>query len=246
MSYVTFADIAKRVYVDTAAEEFGIDGKKQSISRNSVLTGLTRKEVKRVREMPPPSDRAHSEKYNRAARVIAAWRREEPFTNPSGEPLDLPLTGDGPSFSGLVKRFSGDLPVRAVLDELISAGNVVKTDANGIRLVSRSYIPGKDDLVNLHILGTDAGLLLSTIDHNLKSEKSRRFFQRKVSYDNLPQELLPIFHNIASESGQHLLEYLDKWLAENDRDNHPEIGGTGRYRSGVGIYYFEEEIEKED
>ena len=245
MSYITFSNIAKRVYVDTAFEEFGLDGRKQSGSRISVLTGLSRKEVKRVRETPHPSDMEAAEQYNRAARVIAAWRRVRSYTDEEGNPIELAISGTSPSFSELVRKFSGDLPFRAVLDELILSGNVVKTEDNHVRLVTRSYIPGNIDSAKLHILGTDVAHLEATIDHNLTSDMSDRFFQRKVSYDNLPREVLPVFHNMASESAQALLEDLDKWLAHHDRDNNPEIQGEGRYRSGIGIYYFEEPVVNE-
>src|SRR4030043_2117543 len=53
--YQTFADIAKRVYVDVATEEFDIPGRKQSKSRVSILTGLSRKEVLRVKCLPASS-----------------------------------------------------------------------------------------------------------------------------------------------------------------------------------------------
>ncbi|MBA3030410.1 MAG: hypothetical protein FP816_16585 [Desulfobacteraceae bacterium] len=246
MSFVTFSNIAKRVYVDMAEEEFGLEGRKQSGSRISVLTGLSRKEVKRVMETTHPSDTDSGERYNRAARVIAAWRREKDFHDENGIPMALPLNGKDPSFSGLVRKFSGDLPFRAVLDELIASGNAEKTDDNRVKLISRFYIPRNEDNVKLHILGTDAAHLISTIDHNLQSVDSERFFQRKVSYDNLPQEVLPVFQEMVAESAQKLLEDLDGWLSRKDRDNHPEIKGTGRYRSGLGIYYFEEPVDPED
>jgi hypothetical protein len=246
MSFVTFSNIVKRVYVDLAEEEFGLEGRKQSVSRISVLTGLSRKEVKRVKETPHPSDMASEEQYNRAARVIAAWRREKDFQDENGEPLELPVGGESPSFADLVRRFSGDLPFRAILDELVTSGNAEKTEANTVRLLGRSYIPNHADSVKLHILGTDAAHLISTIDHNLRSPKPQRFFQRKVSYDNLPAEVLPVFQDLAAGSAQKLLEDLDQWLARHDRDHHPEIQGTGRYRSGLGIYYFEEPVDKED
>jgi hypothetical protein len=246
MSFVTFSNIIKRVYVDMAAEEFGLEGRKQSGSRISVLTGLSRKEVKRVKETPHPSDMASEEQYNRAARVIAAWRREKDFQDENGHPLELPVTGESPSFAELVRRFSGDLPFRAILDELVTSGNAEKTEASRVRLLGRSYIPSHADPVKLHILGTDAAHLISTIDHNLQSAEPRRFFQRKVSYDNLPAEILPVFQEMAAASAQKLLEDLDEWLARHDRDFHPEIQGAGRYRSGLGIYYFEEPVDKED
>ncbi len=48
MSYTAFEGIARRVYVDVALREFTIPGKKPSISRASILSGLTRKEVQRL------------------------------------------------------------------------------------------------------------------------------------------------------------------------------------------------------
>ena len=245
MSFVTFSNIAKWVYVDTAAREFGLEGRKQSISRVSVITGLSRKEVKRVREMPRPTDTEAAEKYNRAARVIAAWRRERAYVDKMGRPLVLPLQGEDPSFAGLVRKFSGDLPFRAVLDELVHAGAVACTPDNCARLLSRSYVPGDDDGVRLHILGTDVGGLVATIDHNLQAGESERFFQRKVSYDNLPAEVLPIFHKRAAKASQKLLEDLDEWLAQYDRDVNPDVRGTGRQCAGLGVYYFEEPFDKE-
>ena len=145
VSFGTFSDIAKWVYVDTAANEFGIANRKQTISRISVITGLSRKEVKRVKEKTRPADTAIAEQYNRAARVITAWRRERSYADRKGSPLDLPIAGDGPTFAGLVRRFSGDLPYRAVLDELVNAGAVEITQNDQVRLLSDSYLSGNDD-----------------------------------------------------------------------------------------------------
>lgn len=246
VSYGTFSDIAKWVYVSTAANDFAIANRKQTISRISVITGLSRKEVKRVREMTPPTDTAFADQYNRAARVIAAWRRERPYTDRNGSPIALPLTGDEPSFAELVRKFSGDLPHRAILDELVNAGVVRKTDNNYVQLLSAAYLPGSDDNVKLHILGTDTASLIQTIDHNLQAAEQQRFFQRKVRYDNLPVEALPVFHTMAAESAQRLLENLDQWLSQNDRDTNPQVKGTGRNCAGLGVYYFQEPHSDKD
>ena len=246
VSYGTFSDIAKWVYVETASSDFGIKSRKPSISRISVLTGLSRKEVKRVKELPVPAETEYAEQYNRAARVVAAWRREAEYSDPKGNPMVLPILGEGPTFAELVKKFSGDLPHRAILDELVNAGMVEKTDDNRVRLLNRSYIPGKNQGMKFHILGTDVSNLISTIGHNLSADESQRFFQRKVSYDNLPREILPVFHSMAALSSQKLLEDLDKFLAANDRDSNPEVDGSGRHNAGLGIYYFEKPFDPED
>ena len=246
VSYGTFSDIAKWVYVETASREFGIKSRKPSISRISVLTGLSRKEVKRVKELPVPADIEFAEQYNRAARVIAAWRREADFSDPEGNPMVLPISGEGSTFAELVRKFSGDLPHRAILDELVDAGIVEVTADNCVRLRNRSYIPGRDQGMKFHILGTDVSNLISTISHNLSADEPQRFYQRKVSYDNLPREILPVFHSMAALASQKLLEDLDKYLAANDRDANPEIEGSGRYNAGLGIFYFEKPYDPED
>jgi hypothetical protein len=246
VSYRTFADFAKWVYVDVATKEFEIEGRKQSTSRVSVITGLSRKEVKRVRELPRPDDTASVERYNRAARVIAAWRRESNFQDAEGNAAPLLLEGTGATFSELVKRFSGDVPVRAILDELIRIGAVERLEDGRVGLLVRAYVPESSEADKLHILGTDVGYLISTIDHNLQADPMGPVFQRKVAYDNLPDEALPEFRELSAKRAQALLEKLDRWLAQRDRDVTPTVRGTGRNRAGLGIYYFEEPYKEEE
>ena len=246
ISYTTFADFAKWIYVDVASQEFGIEGRKQTTSRVSVITGLSRKEVMRVRKLPRPDDRETAEKYNRAARVIAAWRRDKVFLDAEGQPAPLPMSGSDASFTELVKRFSGDVPVRATLDELIRVGAVKRLEDGRICLLSRTYVPAHSDADKLHILGTDVALLISTIDHNLNPGQIGPFYQRKVAYDNLPDEVLPEFRKHATKKAQLYLENLDRWLSKHDRDDNPLVEGSGRNQAGIGIYYFEEPYSIED
>jgi hypothetical protein len=238
--YRTLSDLAKRVYVDVATEEFGIPGRKQSKSRVSILTGLSRKEVLRVKRLPGPDDMGALQRYNRAARVISGWVRDRIFTNESGDPADLPFEGGNASFKRLVRLYSGDTPARAILDELLRVGSVERTTEGKIHLFDRSYVPKKSEIEKIGILGTDVADLISTIDHNIRRTDAP-FFQRKVSYDHLPCEALPQLKKMAGKHSQALLESLDRWLCKRDRDFNPQIGGTGRKRAGIGIYYFEED-----
>ena len=246
VSYGTFADIAKRQYIEVALNEFSIEGRKQSVSRVSVITGLTRKEVRRLIGLDQAQEDQISDRYNRAARVVAGWRRDEDFLDRQGNPMDLFISGDAKSFQGLVRRYSGDIPYRAVLDELDAAGSVERLDEDRVRLIHRAYLPKADESMKLHILGVDTALLIDTIDHNLNMKHQPPRFQRKVLYDNLPTEALPEFRRLSSKAGQALLEKLDKWLSGHDRDVNPKAAGTGRNTVGVGIYYFEEQRDREE
>ncbi len=240
ISYGTFSDLAKRVYVEVATEEFSIPGRKQSKSRVAILTGLTRKEVLRVKRLPATDDLGALQRYNRAARVIAGWVRDSAYTDGSGNPVDLPFDGEDTGFHRLVRSYSGDAPARAILDELLRVGAVECVPGGCVRLLERSYVPKTGEVEKIGILGADTSDLISTIDHNILSADAP-FFQRKVCYDNLPAEVLPDLKTIAGYKAQMLLESLDRWMSERDRDFHPGIAGTGRKRAGIGIYYFEDD-----
>jgi hypothetical protein len=240
ISYRTFADIARSQFVEIAQKEFGVAGRKQSVSRIAVITGLTRKEVSRLLKFSVPSDRRASDRYNRASRVVAGWRRDPDFLNSKGKPDILTVKGLGKTFQQLVTRYSGDVPYRAVLDELRLAGVVACPDENRVKLVKQAYLPQGDEAMKLHILGIDTGYLIDTISHNLRAVESEAFLQRKVLYDNLPDEVLQDLRSLSSKSAQALLEKLDKEISSHDRDVNPQVEGSGRNTAGIGIYYFEE------
>jgi hypothetical protein len=245
MSFNAFSDLAKRVYAEVGMREFGIPGKKQTVSRVSILSGLSRKEVQRLLgEGAQTTGTDVQERYNRAARVIAGWVRDGDFTNAAGDPLPLSQGGTGASFSQLVKRYSGDVPARAVLDELLRVGAVERLEDDRIHLLSRAYIPRTSDPDKLDILGADVADLITTIDHNLQHDGAAPRFQRKVMYDNLPDESISAFRALSAQQAQGLLEKMDQWLSQHDRDVNPSVKGAGRVRAGIGIYYFEEPLEQ--
>jgi len=112
--------------------------------------------------------------------------------------------------------------------------------------VARAYIPSGSEAEKLHILGTDVADLVATIDHNLYHAEDDALFQRKVSYDNLPAEVLPALRKLSREKAQLLLEEMNDVLAEQDRDVNPDVQGIGRKRAGLAIYYFEDDVSEEN
>jgi hypothetical protein len=235
-------DLAKRAYVDVAMNEFGIPGRKPSISRVALLTGLTRKEVQRLAETGGDTIDAEAiERHNRAARVVAGWVRDADFRGADGEPAPLALDEGAASFAQLVRRYGGDVPARAMLDELLRVGTVERQPDGRIRLLTRVYIPRASDLGKLTIFGSNVSYLIDTIDHNLQGKQPPRF-QRTVVYDNLPEEAIADFRALSARHAQELIELLDTWLARHDRDANPLVRGTGRVRAGMGIFYFEDNL----
>lgn len=237
--YGAFSELVKKTYVDVAEQEFLVGEKKQTKSRIATITGLTRREVVRLMETQFYDNVNLIERYNRAARVVAGWVRDFRFTDENGEPAELDYDGDGDTFSRLVFAYSGDVPPRAVLDELKNVG-VIEKDGKKVRLLSRAYVPAASCDEKLAILGTDVSNLITTIDHNIYHTNEKPYFQRKVFYDNLPQEVIPKLQSLVRDHGQKLIELLDQWMAQYDRDRNPQSTGTGRVAAGVGIFYFQQ------
>jgi len=243
MSFHAFEALAKRVYVDVAIRDFGIPGKKPSISRASILSGLTRKEVQRLVALPTEPEVGEAERYNRAARVLTAWTRDPDFVDERGEPLPLdPLEGSI-NFGLLVKRHSGDVPVRAVLDELLRVGAVRRRDDGRLELVTRAYVPQRSPVDKIAILGADVADLIDTIDHNIEHGGTDPRFQRKVMYRNVPVSALAEFRKLSAAQAQALLERLDKWLSEHSTPPSKRSAAAARARVGLGIYYIEERVD---
>lgn len=240
VSCAEFTEFAKRAYVMTALEDFAIEGRKPTVSRAAVVTGLTRKEVKRLSGAEGDAAGDDVRTYNRAVRVITGWVRDSDFHDSDGNPAVLGMHGgEGGGFPALVRRFSGDMPVRAVLDELVRVGVVAEEEGGGVRLLKRAYVPAGDDAQQLHIFGTNVADLIRTIDHNLSG--ATPLFQRTVSYDSVPRPVLEEWRKYAGEQSQQLLEEFDRRLASYESTGETEYIHDARVRTGVGIFYFEDE-----
>jgi hypothetical protein len=239
MSYGEFEALARRVFVDVAMTDFTIAGKKPSISRAAILSGLTRRDVQNLVTTPIESATETGERFNRAVRVLNGWLHDHRSAATRDEPHALPIEGKR-GFSTLVRKHAGDVPVMAVLDELKRAGAVRLREDGRVELANRGYVPQRSVVDKLGMLGTDAADLIDTIDHNLQHGETAPRFQRKVMYHCVPVALLPAFRKLSVGQSQALLERLDKWLHEHQAEPHADATGGACARIGVGIYHFEE------
>ena len=106
MSYGEFDQIARKCFVDVAFRDFAPARKKQTVSNVAILTGLNRKEVKKLHELDAGQDDGKSQQYNRAVRVIGGWINDPRYLRKDGNPRDLDYDGEK-SFSELVRQYSG-------------------------------------------------------------------------------------------------------------------------------------------
>jgi len=226
-------ELVRKTYVDVANEDFAIDGKRQTVSRISVITGLNRKEVSRLLKKEPLDD-SDQVWWNRAAHVLASWLRDETFLDRKGDPLDLPFAGKDASFSELVRRHSGDMRPRSVADELLRLGAIEEVDGR-LRMTSRGYVPAGDPERIIEILGMDTAELMEVIDHNLQADQSDRLVQLKVLSDNVPAHFRAEYNAYSARLTRNLLEELARWLSARDK-GRDWSGDDERVVLGLGVY----------
>lgn len=231
----SFEELVRKAYVDEAFSIGNKNQQKTTISSISAQTGLSRKEVKRLSELPDDQAVEVEQKYNRAVRVISGWVNDKNFVDALGNEKILTLDDSADSFSALVKQYSGDIPTKAMLDLLLAA-DCVQVEDNKVQLIKHAYVPGKDSAEIIRILGTDTNELLNTIDYNLTVENGDKRFQRKVSSKVLDSKAVEEFKTLSNKHSQALLEEFDAWLSQHevspDDDNATYVS--------LGIYFYEQ------
>jgi hypothetical protein len=241
ISYAEFSEIAKAVYVEVALKDFKVAGRKATRTRVAVMTGLTRKEVKRVIDEAVKDRYEPKSKFSRLGRVLVGWHTDTDFTGPYGLPLELQYETNKPgelTFAELVKRHSGDMSPRSILDELIRVGAVRETDAGWYRVLRREYITDAQGRDTFERTGFIVRNFVNTVDFNMtKSAPGKGRFERHVfPADGLRAEDMPKFDAFLRERCQTLLEELDNWLAKLPIPDAKK--GDRVMHTGVGVYHY--------
>lgn len=244
MAYGSFAELARKAYVEEGFKEVSATGNRPTISSVSALTGLTRKETKRLRELAVVDDDASSQRYSRAIRVISGWTSNSRFLTGAGAPAVLPMDGPQASFSDLVREYSGDIPPQAMLSVLESSGTATVSE-QGITLQSRAYVANATPGENIGILGADSAELIATIGHNLEATPDDRHFQRKVSNVLVHPDAVEAFRKFSNRKSQQLLEEYHEWLSAHEVDSSSDNTVEPSYVA-VGIYYSDDPGEGEE
>ncbi len=241
MTWREFADISKSVFVEVAGADYGIKSRPTNVARVSLLTGISRKEVKRQRELlaqPQPVE-APVSKASDATRVLSGWHQDSVFHNTDGQPKTLRLEGEGASFAELCRRYAGDIPMTTMLKELRRTGAVAETEPGKLAVEQRYYMPAHFDPQWILSAGSAFADLGDNLNHNLTAggDTPSRFLGRAMD-PTIDAAAIPEFREFIESLGQSFLEQVDDWLAEH----RSKDGGNGRQvRLGVGLFLIQDE-----
>ena len=235
------AEVCKLTYVEVAGEDYGLQGRPTNASRVSILTGLTRREVKRLRDLLAKDQSLASDKLSNATRLLSGWHQDVEFLDKRGEPLVLPVDGDGPSFSRLLQRYAGDVPATAMLKELKYVGAVEETTDGRLLVLTRYYMPAPVDPQAIDRAGSVIADLASTVDRNLaRSENQPSRFEGRASNSRIDPASVAEFRDFVEQHGQEFLELIDLWLSDHEVSDQTNTNDQG-VRLGMGVYWIEED-----
>ena len=237
ISWRELSDVLKTTYVEVATEDFGIRGRPTNISRVAILTGLTRKEVKRLRDLLEAASPEVFTRMNAATRVLSGWYQDEEFHGDDGRPAALPREGGKGSFESLCHKYSGGVATATMLKELKHVGAISENEDGALQVKMRTYMPAMMDADRVLSSGSVLEDMGYTVAYNLdRSASDPGRFERRATNTRIPARAVPAFREFIEIEGQAFLERVDAWLSEHelkDGDDSKSI------RLGLGAYWIE-------
>lgn len=246
VTYRQFAEIGKAAFVRVASAETDERGRRANGSRVSVMTGLSRKEVRRLREKVLTNssgvEKSHADHSGPPARVLHAWHSDSRFLDGEGLPRALKFDGDVSSFASLVRAVAGDVPPGAVRAELKRANAIAETSDGRIMPTKRYYVPGNVDEKAITVMSGMLFPLAAGLEHNSRPNRSADGYIQRFAYsDRLSRDLVPAFRRWSRKEATHFIESMDKWLADNE-SAEADVAATASSPpaiAGVGVFYYE-------
>jgi hypothetical protein len=242
IGYREFAEISKAAFVDVATRDYGIRGRPTNISRVAVMTGLTRKEVRRLRNKSESGEETEISRPMPMAVILHRWYTEQEFLGADGKPRELDFDGVESSFSDLVRKYGGDIPPGAMRTELMRINAVEETETGKLRVLKRN-VSGRE--VNerladgLEFLVYPTALALANNTGLASGEET--WVMRTAATSRVRDSDVPRLRRISSDRLAEFVESIDDLFAAYETLHDDDTEESSEKAVGIGVIYFEEE-----
>ena len=241
ITFPQFRELMKELYVEVADEQFSLDDKKPSDSRIFVLTGIHRKDIKRIRQQNEQENQQITSSASLSGEIIARWSSMPEYLDDKGKPRQLLKTGkdDEAGFDQLVSSVSKDVRSRVILEEWLRL-NIVRLKDDYVILSRSAFVTNKEFKEMAYYLGHNVHDHLASCVNNIL-EEDEPMLERSVYYASLTESSVNKLNAIASKKGNDLLQHLNKQAIKlYDTDKHKD---DANYRVRLGVYWYQTQLE---
>ncbi len=231
---------AKDDYENAAELHDGTEEDAITDSRGSLLSGIHRKDVKRLRTRTRADVRSLMlrPRANLAVRAVAAWVSMPRYLDRDGRPRTLArrTTNGRVSFEALAHAIKADVRPNVILEELVRVG-VATVEGDTVRLLKTAYVSALPE-DKLAFLGANVGDHLSSALHNVIGH-GEPFPERAVYYEAIAREDLAAVRSVLTRlSEEFLRETNQRIMPLNEAVRATPTPDCRRMR--LGIYYYED------
>lgn len=223
-------ECCKVVFLELASEQIEKSGETVSISRLSVMSGITRREVTRLHREKREKDTPLS----LPTKVLGQWQNDRRFITQNGQPRVLSNEGRDSEFNHLVRLVSADLNAYTVLYELERIGAVERTP-KGIKLAKLVYGNADDMKGAAKMMALDASDLMAAIEENTAREEGQApNFHIVTEYDNISKDAVPKLKRWVVKQGADFHKKLRNYFSQFDKDLNPDLADA---EGGVRVVF---------
>ena len=244
ITFPQFRELMKTLYVEVATEHFSLDDETPSDSRVFVLTGIHRKDIKRIRQQSEQDDATITTSASLSAEIIARWTGMAEFLDDKNKPRALAKSGKGDEagFEQLVSSVNKDVRPRVILEEWLRL-NIVRMKGEQVVLNKSAFVANKEFKEMAYYLGHNVHDHLASCVNNIMAE-DEPMLERSVYYASLTEDSVHKLKTIASKKGNDLLQQLNKQALkfyDADKDK-----ADANYRMRLGVYWYQAQLQEQE
>jgi hypothetical protein len=195
--FTRVSNLAKLAFVQAATSANQIQGSRLSIARIAALTGLTRTDVSQI--LRPRKSKTVGKPTNRITRVASGWAADKRFLHKGARPRPLDFSGTGNTFTALARQYSGDIPPKALLTEMIRLGLARRNKDGKLVLVRSEVVHSQRTTDALKAVVPLIGFLARASTTQLDKQLTSHTDKVEVSFSSLPQ----VYAAIRELHGRH-------------------------------------------
>jgi hypothetical protein len=185
--------VLAEVFVEAAQAKAQLKNGKINQSRVAIITGYTRTEIRKI--LTRQRSNEFVEQAFGASKVLDGWSRDPEFSTRTGERKPLPVSGEYGSFLRLARKYSGDIPAKATLDELRRI-KAVRVKNGTVSMLKASMATSRQRTANLQRISgqmaavfreinrtsvaTDAGASTDTVTFELVDDVALRLAEKRT------------------------------------------------------------------